>query len=243
MTEAVVIVGAGAAGLATAASLLRRGVKPLVLDRGERVGQSWADRYDRLHLHTARVQSQLPGLPIPRAAGPWVSRDDFVTYLQAYAAEAGDLARGQAELVGEARGEVAARPPEGSASSVTPTRPALRASRAQPWARSAGTSVWCGPPSSAGGRPAGRTARASPARPAGRAGRRGGRGAPRTRRSVPPSGRPAVPACRPDASRHRRARSEPEAQPTSRGSSKLRITVVAGPGIPWCTLAGPGRSS
>ncbi len=86
VTESVVIVGAGAAGLATAASLARRGIRPVVLDRGARVGQSWAERYDRLHLHTARVQSQLPGLRIPRAAGPWVSRDDFVAYLQRYAA-------------------------------------------------------------------------------------------------------------------------------------------------------------
>ena len=42
-------------------------------------------RYDRLHLHTPRVQSALPGLRIPRSAGRWVARDDMVAYLGRYA--------------------------------------------------------------------------------------------------------------------------------------------------------------
>lgn len=83
----VVVIGAGAAGLATAACLLRRGIRPLVLDRGTVVGQSWADRYDRLHLHTPRIQSHLPGYRLPASAGRWVARDDVVRYLTAYAAK------------------------------------------------------------------------------------------------------------------------------------------------------------
>lgn len=82
----VVIIGAGAAGLATAACLLRRGIQPLVLDRGDMVGQTWAERYDRLHLHTPRIQSHLPGYRLPARAGRWVSRDDMVRYLRSYAA-------------------------------------------------------------------------------------------------------------------------------------------------------------
>jgi hypothetical protein len=38
------------------------------------VGESWAARYDRLHLHTPRVQSALPGLRMPRHLGRWVRR-------------------------------------------------------------------------------------------------------------------------------------------------------------------------
>ncbi len=82
----VVIIGGGAAGLATAACLLRQGIRPLVLDRGDTVGQTWAERYDRLHLHTPRIQSHLPGYRLPARAGRWVSRDDMVRYLKAYAA-------------------------------------------------------------------------------------------------------------------------------------------------------------
>jgi len=40
---------AGAAGLATAASCYAAESGPLMLDRGEMVGQTWAERYDRLH--------------------------------------------------------------------------------------------------------------------------------------------------------------------------------------------------
>jgi putative flavoprotein involved in K+ transport len=81
----VVIVGAGAAGLAVGAELRRRGVGCTVLERGTQVGAAWAGRYDSLHLHTARWLSGLPGSPIPRAYGPWVARDDLVGYLTEYA--------------------------------------------------------------------------------------------------------------------------------------------------------------
>ena len=37
----VVVIGAGPAGLATAAALSRLGVEALVVDRGEQVGTSW----------------------------------------------------------------------------------------------------------------------------------------------------------------------------------------------------------
>ncbi|WP_116453577.1 flavin-containing monooxygenase [Blastococcus litoris] len=89
MTEQVLVVGAGPAGLAVAAVLRKRGVQPLVVDRGGAVGDSWRARYDRLHLHTPRVQSALPGLRIPRAYGRWVARDDVVRYLEDYAAHHG----------------------------------------------------------------------------------------------------------------------------------------------------------
>jgi cation diffusion facilitator CzcD-associated flavoprotein CzcO len=80
-----VIVGAGPAGLAVAACLRRRGVTATVLDAGSEVGASWRERYDRLHLHTPRRQSGLPGHPIPRRCGRWISRDDLAAYLGDYA--------------------------------------------------------------------------------------------------------------------------------------------------------------
>ncbi|MBU7598414.1 NAD(P)/FAD-dependent oxidoreductase [Streptomyces sp. P38-E01] len=81
------IIGAGPAGLATAAALQRRGVRVLVLDRGESVGGSWRGQYDRLRLDTPRRGSALPGLAIPRSAGRWVARADMVRYLERYAEE------------------------------------------------------------------------------------------------------------------------------------------------------------
>jgi cation diffusion facilitator CzcD-associated flavoprotein CzcO len=82
----VVVVGAGSAGLATAALLRERGIEPLVLEAGPEPGAVWRTRYDRLRLHTPRLLSGLPGLRIPRRYGRWVARDDLITYFQAYTA-------------------------------------------------------------------------------------------------------------------------------------------------------------
>src|SRR3954471_3785008 len=81
----VTVLGAGAAGLAVAARLKARGVDAVVLERGPGVATSWRGRYDRLHLHTIRSLSGLPGFPIPRRYGRWVGRDDLVRYLETYA--------------------------------------------------------------------------------------------------------------------------------------------------------------
>ena len=79
------MIGAGPAGLATAASLSHYGIPSVVLERSDHVGSSWRKHYDRLHLHTHRMVSSLPGLRLPRSAGTWVSRDDLVAYLEEYA--------------------------------------------------------------------------------------------------------------------------------------------------------------
>jgi putative flavoprotein involved in K+ transport len=89
MDTDVLVVGAGPAGLAVAACLRKQGVEPLVVDRGSAVGESWRRRYERLHLHTPRVQSALPGMRIPRSSGRWVSKDDMAQYLRQYASHHG----------------------------------------------------------------------------------------------------------------------------------------------------------
>jgi putative flavoprotein involved in K+ transport len=81
----VAVIGAGPAGLAVAAMLRRRGIASIVLERSDDVGSSWRRHYDRLHLHTVRWLSHLPGYRIPRAEGPWVSRAGVVRYLEEYA--------------------------------------------------------------------------------------------------------------------------------------------------------------
>ncbi|MGO4595299.1 flavin-containing monooxygenase [Leifsonia sp. 2TAF2] len=81
-----VVIGAGPGGLAAAAELRRAGVEAVVIDKADRVGASWAGHYDRLHLHTSRGLSGLPGFRIPRRYGRWVARDDVLLYLDQYAA-------------------------------------------------------------------------------------------------------------------------------------------------------------
>ncbi|MBV2357742.1 NAD(P)/FAD-dependent oxidoreductase [Streptomyces sp. J2-1] len=81
----VYVIGAGPGGLAVAYALRARGIRAVVLEKADAVGASWRGHYDRLHLHTTRGLSALPGLKMPRRFGRWVSRDDVVRYLEKYA--------------------------------------------------------------------------------------------------------------------------------------------------------------
>ncbi|MFD4032198.1 flavin-containing monooxygenase [Streptomyces sp. NPDC058637] len=81
----VYVIGGGPGGLAAAAALRGQGVRAVVLEKSDGVAASWRRHYDRLHLHTIRRWSSLPGLAMPRRFGRWVSRDDMVRYLEKYA--------------------------------------------------------------------------------------------------------------------------------------------------------------
>ena len=83
----VIIIGAGPAGLATAAALTARGLNAAILERCNAVGAVWRRHYDRLHLHTDRARSGLPGLAIPKVYGRYPSRAHVVEYLETYAAK------------------------------------------------------------------------------------------------------------------------------------------------------------
>lgn len=83
----VAIVGAGPAGMAVAKCLKDQGINPLILEMEGDFGSSWRRHYERLHIHTARARSHLPGKPIPRSYPQYVPRAQFVEYLDEYAAE------------------------------------------------------------------------------------------------------------------------------------------------------------
>jgi putative flavoprotein involved in K+ transport len=85
MTAPTVVVGAGPAGLATAAMLRARGVEAVVLEREDAIAAAWRRHYRSLRLHTVRSLSGLPGARIPRAEGRWVARAALVKYLERYA--------------------------------------------------------------------------------------------------------------------------------------------------------------
>ena len=86
MDEHVVIVGAGPAGLAAAWAIRRAGLDPLVVEQADAIAASWRARHDHLRLNTHRMFSHQPGARIPRRCGPYPGRDDYVAYLQDYAA-------------------------------------------------------------------------------------------------------------------------------------------------------------
>ncbi|MCQ9132934.1 flavin-containing monooxygenase [Streptomyces hilarionis] len=81
----VYVIGGGPGGLATAYALRAQGIRAVVVEKAGTVGASWRRHYDRLHLHTTRGLSALPGLKMPRRFGRWAARDDVVRYLEKYA--------------------------------------------------------------------------------------------------------------------------------------------------------------
>lgn len=81
----VLIVGAGAAGLSAAGALKQQGIDAVLLEQDAGVGGTWARRYDRLRLHTVRKHSGLAGFPIPAGRGNYLTRDEYVAYLNQYA--------------------------------------------------------------------------------------------------------------------------------------------------------------
>lgn len=85
--EETVIIGAGPAGLACAAALRARGCRSIILEATDRLGASWRRHYDRLHLHTDKSHSALPGRPMPKDFPRYPSRLQVIEYLESYALE------------------------------------------------------------------------------------------------------------------------------------------------------------
>jgi cation diffusion facilitator CzcD-associated flavoprotein CzcO len=81
----VIVVGAGANGLAVAHALRQRAIPVRIVDQASRAADAWYHRHPQLRLNTHRKLSQLPGMPLPRDGAPFPSRDDIIRYLDEYA--------------------------------------------------------------------------------------------------------------------------------------------------------------
>jgi putative flavoprotein involved in K+ transport len=81
-----VIIGAGQAGLSAGYYLARRGLPFVILDANNRIGDSWRNRWDSLHLFTPARYDGLAGMPFPASAQSFPSKNDMADYLEAYAA-------------------------------------------------------------------------------------------------------------------------------------------------------------
>jgi indole-3-pyruvate monooxygenase len=79
------IIGASAAGLASAACLQREVIEFIVLEKYPQSATAWRNHYDRLHLHTSKKWSGLPFKKFDRSLPKYPSRQDVVDYLDSYA--------------------------------------------------------------------------------------------------------------------------------------------------------------
>lgn len=79
------IIGAGPAGLAVAGRMRKAGLEFEILEKSNNVGSAWHGHYDRLHLHTVKQWSHLPGLEFPKDYPLYVPRAKFVEYFEKYA--------------------------------------------------------------------------------------------------------------------------------------------------------------
>ena len=82
----VLVIGAGQAGLAMGHQLKQSGLRVLLVDGHERIGDSWRKRFDSLELFTPRNYSALPGLPVPGDPDGYPTKDELADYLESYAA-------------------------------------------------------------------------------------------------------------------------------------------------------------
>lgn len=86
-TTYTLIIGAGAAGLASAACLQKKGIEYIIVEKSSGVATSWQNRYDRLHLHSSKKFSALPYKCFDSRLPRYPSRLDVVDYLESYANE------------------------------------------------------------------------------------------------------------------------------------------------------------
>jgi putative flavoprotein involved in K+ transport len=82
-----VIVGGGQAGLAVGYHLAGRSQRFVILDANQRVGDSWRQRWDSLHLFTPARYDGLPGMPFPAPAWSYPTKEQVADYLETYAAQ------------------------------------------------------------------------------------------------------------------------------------------------------------
>jgi putative flavoprotein involved in K+ transport len=80
-----VIIGGGQAGLSVGYHLKKQGRSFVILDAGERIGDSWRARWDSLRLYSPAFRDALPGMPFPAPKATYPTKDEMGDYLQAYA--------------------------------------------------------------------------------------------------------------------------------------------------------------
>jgi len=82
----VIVIGAGQAGLSVGYHMQKLGLKFVILDASERIGDAWRKRWDTLRLFTPARYDGLDGLPFPGPPHAFPTKDEMADYLEHYAA-------------------------------------------------------------------------------------------------------------------------------------------------------------
>jgi putative flavoprotein involved in K+ transport len=80
-----VVIGAGQAGLSVGYHLSQHGLEHVLVDAGQRIGDSWRNRWDSLRLFTSGRYDGLDGFPFPASPSRYPTKDEMADYLEAYA--------------------------------------------------------------------------------------------------------------------------------------------------------------
>ena len=83
----IVIIGGGQAGLAVGYFLRKINKQFIILEKNNRIGDSWRMRWDSLKLFTPSQYDGLPGMPFPDLKGSFPGKDQMADYLERYVKE------------------------------------------------------------------------------------------------------------------------------------------------------------
>ena len=81
---AVLVIGAGQAGVSIAARLGQLGIDTLVIDREMRIGDNWRRRYHALTLHNEVHVNHLPYMPFPATWPVFIPKDKLANWFETY---------------------------------------------------------------------------------------------------------------------------------------------------------------
>ena len=81
----VIIIGAGQSGLSMGYHLEQHGLRFVILDANERIGDAWRHRWDSLRLFTPARYDGLDGMPFPAPPDSFPTKDEMADYLESYA--------------------------------------------------------------------------------------------------------------------------------------------------------------
>ncbi|KAF8317903.1 putative flavin-containing monooxygenase YUCCA3 [Clavulina sp. PMI_390] len=81
----VVIIGAGQSGLMLAARLKRQGIRALLVEKSQRLGDTWRKRYKTLVLHDYIWGNHFPFMPFPDDWPVFIPKDKIAGWFESYA--------------------------------------------------------------------------------------------------------------------------------------------------------------